>query len=58
MGFVNRVYPPAKQPGEAAAAPGGPRPVGLELGGQFKNRVRQALDYLKHDQERAAARRR
>lgn len=58
LSFITRVYPAARKPGEASDAPGGPRPAGLDIGGQFKNRVRQALDYLKHDQERAAARRR
>ena len=57
LSFITRVYPPARQPGDAPPSPGGPRPAGLDLGGQFKNRVRQALGYLRQDQERAAARR-
>jgi enoyl-CoA hydratase len=57
LSFITRVYPPARRAGDAPPAPGGPRPAGLDLGGQFKNRVRQALEYLRQDQERAANRR-
>lgn len=57
LSFITRVYPPARNAGHPPPPPGGPRPAGLDLGGQFKNRVRQAIDYLRQDQAREASRR-
>lgn len=55
--FITRVYPPARQPGDARPEAGAPRPAGLDLSGVFKNRVRQALNYERDDENHAAARR-
>lgn len=57
LSFLTRNYPPAKAPGESSEhKAGAPRPAGLDLSGLFKNRIQQALDYLRQDRERAADR--
>jgi enoyl-CoA hydratase len=56
--FITRTYPqatPAQAPAPAPAT-GAARPAGLDAGGTFRNRVRQAMEYLRRDQEKAKAR--
>jgi enoyl-CoA hydratase len=55
--FITRVYPEPRKPGDPEPEPGrGPRPAGLDLGGQFRGRVTQAMEYFQRDQERAKRR--
>jgi enoyl-CoA hydratase len=46
--FITRSY---RQPGQ----PREDRPTGTDLSGQFRNKVAQAMDYLRRDKDKAAA---
>ena len=48
--FITRSY---RRPGEATSPS---RPAGSDLNGQFRDKVAQAMDYLKRDQAKAASR--
>lgn len=57
--FITRAYPASRPADAPPPEPGqGPRPAGLDGGGVFRNKVRQALEYRRLDQERAASRKR
>jgi len=49
--FITRSY---RRPGDAPAATAAARPAGTDLNGQFRNKVAQAMDYLRRDRAKAA----